>query len=140
MATSPSTVYLKWIDSTLMAGMDSRGRSLIIGKIQDSDPEWLGLKPSDLLLLAAASCSAYDVITILQKQREPLEDLAIACTGEQLSDPPHTFVRVSIKYTIKGEVNEAKLKRAIKLSEEKYCSVISTLKPSVEFKSSYEFC
>lgn len=138
MSTSQSTVYVKWIESTLMTGMDSRGRSIVIGTNKDSNPEWLGVKPSDLLLLAAASCSAYDVINILKKQREPIEDMEIVCTGEQISDPPYTFVSLNLKYLLRGEVNVDKLERAIYLSEEKYCSVISTLQPSVKITSSYE--
>ena len=72
METVTSTVHLKWIDATLMAGMDSRGRSLVIGTDLEAEPQWLGVKASDLLLLAAASCSTYDVINILSKQREPV--------------------------------------------------------------------
>lgn len=138
MATTQGTVYVKWIESTLMTGLDSRGRSIVIGTNKDSNPEWLGLKASDLLLLAAASCSAVDVITILKKQREPVEELEISCTGEQKNDPPYTFLSITLNYFIKGNVNREKLERAIELSEEKYCSVISTLKPSVDISSNYE--
>lgn len=138
MATSQSTVYVKWIESTLMTGLDSRGRCIVIGTDHDNKPEWLGMKASDLLLLAAASCSAYDVISILKKQREPVEDLEIRCTGEQNNDPPYSFISITLKYVIKGSVDQGKLERAINLSEEKYCSVISTLKPTVEINSSYE--
>lgn len=138
MATSQSTVFIKWIESTLMTGLDSRGRSIVIGTNHDRNPEWLGMKASDLLLLAAASCSAYDVINILKKQREPVEDMEISCTGEQISDPPYTFLSLTLKYVITGSVDQGKLERAIKLSEEKYCSVISTLKPAVKISSSYE--
>jgi uncharacterized OsmC-like protein len=52
----------------MMIARDSRGRTVVLGNDSDSDPEWIGLKPSDLLLIAAASCTAYDVINILKKQ------------------------------------------------------------------------
>jgi putative redox protein len=138
MSTTPSTISVKWIKSTLMMGMDSRGRNIIIGMDTDSIPEWVGVKASDLLLLSAAACSAHDVLTILQKQREPLLGFEIECIGEQLSDPPYTFVGLKLKYRIKGKVKKDKLEKAIHLSEEKYCSVISTLKLALNIESSYE--
>ena len=133
-----STVTLKWIESQLMLGTDSFGRPMVIGWERDKEPEWTGLKPSDLLLLAAASCSVYDVVAILTKQREPLTSLEVICSGDQLPDPPYTFTNIHLHYTVKGAVNPDKLKRAITLSEEKYCSVINTLKPAVTVTSDFE--
>ncbi|MCL4299866.1 MAG: OsmC family protein [Anaerolineae bacterium] len=132
------TVSIKWIESTFMTGTDSNGRPLAIGWSRQRQPEWTGLKPSDLLLLAAASCSTYDVVDILAKQREPLEDLEVICTGEQLTEPPYNFTCIHLHYKAKGAVNSNKLARAIQLSEEKYCSVINTLKPTVRISSSCE--
>lgn len=131
------TVSIKWIESTLMTGADSAGRPLVIGWARDREPQWAGLKPSDLLLLAAASCSTYDVVDILTKQREPLEGLDVTCTGEQLTEPPYNFICIHLHYTVKGAVNPNKLARAIQLSEEKYCSVLNTLKPTVQVSSDF---
>ncbi|MBN1995124.1 MAG: OsmC family protein [Anaerolineae bacterium] len=132
------TVTVKWIESVLMTGADSNGRPLVIGWQRDKEPEWTGLKPSDLLLLAAASCTAYDVVTILTKQREPLAGLEITCTGEQQADPPYQFTDIHLHYTVKGPVNPQKVERAIALSEEKYCSVTNTLKGSVKITADFE--
>jgi putative redox protein len=121
-----------------MVGVDSFGHPLVMGSWPEKEPEWAALKPSDLLLLAAASCSAYDVVLILSKQREPLEGLEVQCTGEQRPDPPYNFTHIHLHYIVRGAVDEKKLKRAIQLSEEKYCSVINTLKPTVEISSDYE--
>jgi putative redox protein len=90
------------------------------------------------LLMAVASCSAYDVVDILTKQRERLDDLKITCTGDQMSDPPYTFTCIHLHYQISGAVNPEKLERAIRLSEDKYCSVISTLRPGVPITSDFE--
>jgi len=133
-----STVAVKWIASQLMAGVDSFGHPLVIGSWPEKQPEWAGLKPSDLLLLAAASCSAYDVVMILTKQRQPPESLEVTCTGEQLSDPPYAFTSIHLHYAVRGNVDPDKLARAIQLSEEKYCSVINTLKPAVKISSEFE--
>ena len=138
METVKGTVNLKWTGARMMLGVDSRGAAIPIGFNRDADPPWSGVKPSDLLLLAAASCSAYDVVEILQKQREPLEGLDIQCTGEQITEQPYKFVAVHLKYVIKGAVNPKKVERAIQLSEDKYCSVLATLRPSIEISSEFE--
>lgn len=132
------TVTLKWIESQLMVGADSFGRPLVIGWERNRQPEWTGMKPSDLLLLAAASCASYDVVSILTKQREPLTGLEVTCTGEQQAEPPYVFTSIHLHYVAKGAINPEKFTRAISLSEDKYCSVTNTLKQSVKITSDFE--
>ncbi|MBN1668166.1 MAG: OsmC family protein [Anaerolineales bacterium] len=132
------TVNLKWTGGRMMLGADSRGVTLPIGSNDAYEPGWKGLKPSDLLLLAAASCSAYDVVSVLEKQRVDLQGLEVACSGEQLSEPPYTFVSIHLHYQVRGAVPADKLERAIQLSEDKYCSVLATLRPGTDLSSSYE--
>ena len=133
------TVAVKWVESQLMTGVDSFGHSLVMGSWPEKRPEWAGLKPSDLLLLLAASCSAYDVVMILARQREPLEGLDVSRTGEQQSEAPYAFTKIHLHYSIKGSrLNPKKVERAIRLSEDKYCSVVNTLKPTVEITSDFE--
>lgn len=131
------TVSVRWIESKLMVGVDSFGHPLVMGSWPEQSPEWAGLKPSDLLMLAASSCTMYDVVTILTKQHEPLEKLEVTCTGEQMSEPPYAFTTMHLQYTAYGPLSEAKLQRAIQLSEEKYCSVTNTLKAGVKITRSY---
>jgi putative redox protein len=132
------TVYVRWVDSKLMTGIDSRGATLVMGTWTGREPEWKGLKPSDLLLLAAASCSAYDVAVILNKQREPILGLEVECTGNQAEEAPHAFTDIHLHYTVEGECNFERVARAIRLSEEKYCSVLNTLRPGVRLSSDFE--
>ena len=132
------TVAVKWVEAQLMTGVDSRGRPLVIGNSADREPPWGGLKPSDLLMLAAASCATYDVIMILTKQKEPLEGLEVTCTGQQEDEPPYQFTTIHLHYQVSGPVNPKKVERAIQLSEEKYCSVTNTLKHGVKITSDYE--
>ncbi|NIT51900.1 MAG: OsmC family protein [candidate division Zixibacteria bacterium] len=132
------TVAVKWVASQLMTGVDSFGHPLVMGSWPEKEPEWAGLKPSDLLLLSAAACSAYDVVMILTKQREPLVDLNVTCTGEQESEPPYTFTSIHLHYRLKGPLDPNKVARAIRLSEDKYCSVVNTLKPAVKITSDFE--
>jgi putative redox protein len=121
-----------------MTGVDSFGHPLVMGSWPEKEPEWAGLKPSDLLLLSAAACSAYDVVMILTKQREPLQGLEVTCTGEQETKPPYAFTHIHLNYVIRGALNPKKVERAIRLSEDKYCSVVNTLKPTVKITSEFE--
>jgi putative redox protein len=109
-----------------------------MGSWPEQSPEWAGVRPSDLLLLSAAACSAYDVVMILAKQREPVEQLEVVCEGAQMSEPPYSFTALHLHYTVRGPVSAQKLARAIALSEEKYCSVVTTLRPVVRITSDYE--
>lgn len=132
------SVAVKWIESQLMAGVDSFGHPLVMGSWPEKEPEWAGLKPSDLLLLSAASCSAYDVVMILTKQRELLQGLEVICTGEQQAEPPYAFTHLHLHYVLKGPLNPKKVERAIRLSEDKYCSVVNTLKATVAITSDFK--
>ena len=72
-----SQITVRQIEGTMMMASDSNGHSIVIGRSADPDFTWAGVKPSDLLLVAAASCSGYDVVQILTKQREPFQGLKI---------------------------------------------------------------
>jgi len=131
-------VSVKWVESQLMIGVDSLGHTLVIGSWPERDPEWAAMKASDLLMLAAASCSAYDVVMILRKQRANLVDFEVEVTGEQEPEPPNRFTKIHMRYKFKGDLDETRVRKAIALSEDKYCSIICTLRPSVEFSHSIE--
>ncbi len=132
------TISLRWVEKHMMVVTDSNGHSIVVGRSPDPRFNWCGVKPSDLLMMSAASCSAYDVVEILTKQREPLIDLKVDCSGEQMPEAPYAFTKIHLHYMVHGKVNPEKLERAIRLSEDKYCSVIATLKPGVQISSDYE--
>jgi putative redox protein len=133
-----STITLRWVERHLMVACDSNGHSVVIGQSPEDGEGWVGVKPSDLLLVAVAACAAWDVIEILHKQREPMQDLKILCSGDQSPEPPHAFTQIHVRYVVRGRVRPDKLERAIRLAEDKYCSVISTLRPGVPVRSEYE--
>ena len=138
-------VALKWSGegSQMFIGRDSFGHVVLAGSWpKDNEPswqEWKALKPSDLLLLSLASCSAYDVVLILGKQRQNLVDLYVDVNGMQAADPPHAFTDIHLHYILKGvELDPQKVKRAIELSEEKYCSVAATIRGVSTLTHSFE--
>ena len=137
METKTKEVKLDWLRSRLFVGTDHLGTSIAIGYDRESDPEGKAVNPSDMLLLAAASCSAYDVVQILEKSKQPLEDLKVDVSAEQSQEPPYPYVALHFNYIVKGAVDPDKLQRAMQLSEDKYCSVLATLKPGLTFTSEY---
>lgn len=90
-----------------------------------------GLRPMETVLVALASCSAMDIVHILAKQRQELQDLDITVTGERVDSIPSVFSDIELHYRASGNVDLAKLERAAKLSIETYCSVAAMLRGSV---------
>ena len=127
---------VKWIGNGEFVGTDSTKHSVVMST-QD-EASGTGMKPSELLLVALGGCTAVDVVSILEKRREKLQGLEIHIEGEQEPDPPWAYRRIHLTYTLHGsELSEASVKRAIELSEEKYCSVQATVSGTAKVTSSF---
>jgi len=123
-----------WTGGTTFIGSDSTKHAVILS----SPKEGIGMKPSELLLVALASCSSYDVVTILQKRKTKLEKLEVKVQAEQEKDPPWAFHTIHLHYILAGEGLDAKqVEKAIELSEGKYCSVAATVKGRAEITWEY---
>lgn len=85
-------------------------------------------RPKELLLLALGGCAAFDIHTILEKRRVPPKRFAVELEADEADEPPKVFTEIRITYRCEGDVPVADLERAIRLSEEKYCSVSAMLR------------
>ena len=122
---------ITWLKKRQFVGTDSTQHSVVMSS-QDEENS-VGMSPSQLLLVSLGGCTAYDVVNILQKKREPLTGLEITVTGEREPDPPWTYRRIHIEYTVRGKgLKEKAVRDAIELSEEKYCSVAATVRGSAQ--------
>ena len=92
----------------------------------------------ELLLLALGACTATDVVMILEKKRQRLESLEVICSGERAADPPTVWTKLEILYGLRGQLDDAAVKHAIQLSEDKYCSVAAMLKKTAALSWRYE--
>ena len=129
------TATVKWIGGKQFVGIDSTQHSVVLS----TKDEGVGMKPSELLLVALASCSAVDVVEILSKKRMPISALEISVSGEQDQDPPWTFRKIHLHFCLSGEkLTEKDVQQAIHLSEEKYCSVAATVRGVAEIVTSFE--
>ena len=95
--------------------------------------------PMELLLVALGSCTAVDVIGILQKKREHVKAYRVEVHGERRNDHPRSYSRMEVHHVVSGRnISEKSVAQAIELSETKYCSVAATLRPTAEIVSSFE--
>jgi putative redox protein len=128
-------VTVRWTGEGLMfEGLATFGAPILTG----DDPDGPGSKPSDLLPISLAACTAYDVVVILRKQRQDLRGLEIRVASEQDPEPPWTFRAIHLHFRLTGAIDDRKAARAIELSEAKSCSVAATLRPVVRLTSSHE--
>lgn len=133
------SVGLEWLKEELFVVRDRQGTSIVVGKTPETEVEWRGVKASDLLVMSLISCSAHDVVSILQKQRQRLTSFHVSADAVQDDDPPWRFRTIHLLYKFRGhKLNETYVKRAIELSQEKYCSVYATLRDAIKITSSFE--
>lgn len=128
---------VRWIQNKQFVGIDSSKHAVVLST-QDED-NGVGMRPSELLLVAVGACTAVDVVEILAKKRTPVSALEIEVTGEQDPEPPWTFRKIHLIYRVSGAgLTPAAVEQAIRLSEEKYCSVSSTVRGVAEITTEYQ--
>jgi len=121
-------VRLAWTgDRIQFVGTTGYGESILVG----GDVEGPGAKPSDLLPLSLAACTAYDVVEILRKQRQDLLGLEVVATSVQDPDPPWTFRSIHLLFQLTGTVDASKAAKAVEIAETRYCAVAATIRSLV---------
>ena len=131
-----ASASIRWLSGQTFIGTDSTKHSVVISTPADG----VGMKPSELMLVALCSCSAVDVVDILAKKRLTLTYLDVSASAEQDSEAPWTFRKIHLVYKLRGKnLTEKAVEQAISLSEEKYCSVAATIRATAEITYSCEF-
>ena len=94
--------------------------------------------PMELLLIAVGACTSVDVISILRKKREVVSAYRVEVRGERREEHPRSYKRMQVHHIVTGRnISEQSVAQAIRLSEEKYCSVAATFRPTAEIVSSF---
>jgi len=132
-------VSISWVQKMQFIGRDDKNHAIVIDTSPQSGGESTGPTPGRLLLMAVACCTAMDVVDILIKSRQNLTGLKVLARGVQNTEYPKYYKEIHLKYLLKGVgLENSRVERAIKLSEEKYCSVGATVSGKARIFINYE--
>src|SRR5512146_3165980 len=124
-----------WADGERFIGAASSGHAIVI----DAGSDKTANGPMELVLIALCSCTAVDVISILRKKREPFTALEVRAEAERAADAPKVYESIRLVYRVSGNVSHKAVEDAVRLSEEKYCSVAAMLKKSAQISFAIEY-
>jgi putative redox protein len=135
MGGAMQTASVKWIGEEKFVATGPSEHSIPIDSDRSSNT---APGPMELVLIALGACTATDVVSILRKKRQKLESLEVLCSGERAAKPPTVWTKLEILYRLRGKLDDAAVKHAIQLSEDKYCSVAAMLKKTASVSWRYE--
>ena len=128
---------IKWIEGVSFVAETGSGHAMVIDGAPDAGGRNLGPRPMEMVLAGTAACTAFDVVWILKKARQPVADCIVEAEADRAAEDPKVFTRIHFVYRIRGNgLNRAQVERAVKLSKEKYCSATIMLAKTAEV--SYE--
>lgn len=119
-------------DAVHFEAKNSDGNTIHLDGSPDIGGQGLGVRPMQALLMSLAGCSSMDVVTLLKKMRQPLEDMRVEVLGERVDEIPAVFKKIHLQFFLKGDLDEEKARKAIGMSVEKYCSVARMLDKTAE--------
>ena len=130
---------IKWLDHMSFVGEAGSGHSVVMDGAPENGGRDLAPRPMEMVLLGLGGCTAFDVVTILQKSRVSVDDCVVELSAERADAVPAVFTKIHVHYIVKGAgLQDKQVKRAVDLTAEKYCSVSMMLKSSVELSYDYE--
>lgn len=131
---------VKWVENAMFVGQSGSGHSVIMDGPESAGGKNLGVRPMEMLLLGVGGCSAFDVVLILKKARQPILDCAVELNAERAETDPKVFTKINMHFIVTGKpgIKEEQVTRAVKLSAEKYCSASIMLSKSVEITHTHE--
>ncbi|HMD32085.1 MAG TPA: OsmC family protein [Candidatus Acidoferrales bacterium] len=135
------TATVRWTQGEKFAAETPSGHRLALDSERASNT---GPGPMELLLVALGSCTATDIVIILAKKRQRLESLEVTVTGERAPSPPQVWTRLDVVFKVRGKnaeggpMDEKAVADAVRLSDEKYCSVAAMLRKTAALTMRFE--
>lgn len=130
---------IKWIQDVMFVGESETGHAVVMDGAPDIGGRNLGARPMEMLLLGLGGCSAIDVMLILKKSREAVDDCVVDIDAQRATEDPKVFTRIHVHFVVTGKaLKDATVKRAIDLSAEKYCSASIMLGKTAVITHDYE--
>jgi len=131
-------VDVKWEGGMRFLGTTEEGDSLTMDADREGGGEGSGFRPVKLVLVGLGGCTGMDIVWILKRQRQEVTGLEMNVTGTRRKKDPRYYEHIRIEYVLRGrKLRESAVKRAIELSEQRYCSVRGILRPEVKVTTSY---
>ena len=114
---------IKWVQDATFVGESGSGHAVVMDGPEEHGGRNLGVRPMEMMLLGLGGCTSFDVVHILKKLRQPVEDVVAEIEAERADTEPKVFTKIHVHFKIKGEgLSEKHVARAVELSAEKYCS------------------
>ena len=130
---------IKWLDFRSFVGESGSGHSVVMDGAPDAGGRNLGIRPMEMLLLGLGGCTAFDVVSILQKSRQDLVDCEVEIEAERAEDIPKIFTRIHVHFIVSGnDLDPKKVEKAVSLSADKYCSASRMLEKAAEITHDFE--
>ena len=123
-----------WTDNLRFVGQASSSHGVVIDGASKT-----GSSPMELVLIALCGCTAYDIVSILGKKREPFTSVEVRAEAERAATPPTVYTEIRLVYRVGGNVSHKAVEDAVKLSEDKYCSVAAMLHKTAKISYVIEY-
>jgi putative redox protein len=124
---------VKWVEGVTFLAETGSGHAVVVDGAPEAGGRNVGMRPMEMVLAGAAACTAFDVVWILRKARQPVSDCVVEADAERAAEDPKVFTRVHLVYRVAGKGLDSKtVERAVKLSKEKYCSATIMLSKTAE--------
>ncbi|VAW70232.1 Protein YhfA [hydrothermal vent metagenome] len=130
---------IKWLDNMSFVGESGSGHSIVMDGAEETGGRNLAARPMEMVLMGMGGCTAFDVVMILKRARQPIDDCIIELSAERSEEIPKVFTRIHVHYIVKGRgLSEKQVEKAINLTAEKYCSVSIMLAATAEISHDFE--
>jgi len=130
---------VKWVEGATFVGESGSGHAVVMDGPPDSGGRNLGIRPMEMLLIGMGGCTAFDVVMILGKARQPVADCVVEIEAERAETVPKVFTRIHVHFIVSGNgLSDKQVARAVQLSAEKYCSASIMLGKAAEVSHDYE--
>jgi putative redox protein len=130
---------VKWVQDVTFLGESGSGHAVVMDGPPEDGGRNLGVRPMEMLLLGMGGCTAFDVVHILKKARQPISDCVVELSAERAATPPKVFTKIHAHFIVSGKgLTEAQVQRAVELSAEKYCSASIMLGKMAQISHDFE--
>ena len=129
---------VKWVGDAMFLGESGSGHTVVMDGPPESGGRDLGIRPMEMVLLGMGGCTAFDVVMILKKARQPVTDCVVEMEAERATSEPKVFTRIHVHFVVTGNgLSDKQVARAVELSAEKYCSASIMLSKAVDITHDY---